>query len=206
MIRCPLCGGSGLRIGPSDTEVRRRQQEVQRLQDRLAKTPRVTVQQAEADWPYTIEYHERAVALEAALRINYGATGRPVVADSLRKTRRIEDTVIQNANPGIGLAAKTLKLPTEEELVRELVEDAAQEAAGRIVAAVAVAHAAERQAESNRLLAEGKTAEAVEAGADAAVLKEVVGRGQGAALLTALRERLRADQRRDQSPPSKTPG
>ncbi|MCX5674643.1 MAG: hypothetical protein NTX87_06510 [Planctomycetota bacterium] len=195
--RCPRCWGTGHYSRISITDLRRAEDEVARLQNLLARTPSMIVRQLPADWPYGIEYHERTGALEATLRITNTATGQPAAGDTLRKTKRFEDTAIQNANPGIGLAAKTLKLPTDEEVRQALVDEASQEAAARIIAAVASARAAERQAESSRLLAEGKTAEAVEAGVDAAVLKEAIGRGQGAALMTALRERLRADQRRD---------
>jgi len=196
-IRCLRCWGTGHHSRISITDLRRAEQEVARLQDLLARTPPMIVRQLPADWPYGIEYHERTGALEATLRITNTATGQPAASDTLRKAKRFEDTAIQNANPGIGLAAQTLKLPTDEEVRQALVDEASQEAAARIIAAVAGARAAERQAESNRLMGEGKTAEAVEAGADATVLKESAGRGQGAALMTALRERLRADQRRN---------
>jgi len=195
--RCPRCWGTGRYSRVSITDLRRAEQEVARLQGLLARTPPMILRQLPADWPYGIEYHERTGALEATLRITNTATGQPAAGDTLRKTKRFEDTAIQNANPGIGLAAKMLKLPTDEDVRQALVDEASQEAAARIIAAVASARAAERQAESNRLLAEGKTAEAVEAGVDAAVLRESASRGQGAALMTALRERLRADQRRD---------
>lgn len=193
--RCLRCWGTGRWSRVSLTDLRRAEADVARLQNTLARTPAVIVRQVPADWPYAIEYHERAGALEASLRITDAATGRPVLADSLRKGRRVEDTAIQNANPGIGLAAKTLKLPTDEEMRRAVVDEAAQDAAARIIAATCAARAADRLAEADRLMAEGKVREAAEAGADVAVLKESAARGQGAALMAALRQRLRSHER-----------
>jgi hypothetical protein len=193
--RCSRCGGDGRAGNVSIIDLRRQEAEVARLQDALARTPAVIVKQVPADWPYTIEFHEKTGSLEAALRVVDGRTGRVVRSDALRRTRRAEDTGVQNANPGIGLAAKSPKLPDDETVRRGLVDEAAAEAAGRVLAAAVAARAAARQAESDRLLADGKVAEAVEAGAEAAILREAVEPGPARLLMHALRDRLRAERR-----------
>ena len=202
-VRCLRCGGTGHYSRISYTELRRAEQEVARLQDLLARTPQMITRQVPADWPYGMEYHEKAGEMEFTLRITVAESGGNVVADALRRDKRFEGTAVQNANPAIGLAAGPLKLPGDEEVRQTLIDEAAAEAANRTVAATTAARAAERQAESQRLFSEGRTAEAIEAGADAAMLKEAVAKGKGIALVAGLRDRLRAEERR--APPIAAP-
>jgi len=195
-VRCPRCGGTGRYSRVSYTQLQQAEQDVARLQDLLLRTPQMITRQVPADWPYSVEYHEKAGVLEFTLRITVAETGRSVVADALRRDKRFEDTAVQNANPAIGLAADPLKLPADEEVRQALIDEAAQEAATRSIAATTNVRVAERQAEFQRLISEGLAAEAVEAGADAAMLKEAVAKGQGIAMVAGLRDRLRADERR----------
>jgi tetratricopeptide (TPR) repeat protein len=199
-VRCLRCGGTGHFSRISYTELRRAEQDVARLQDQLLRTPQTVTRQAPADWPYSVEYHEKAGTLEYALGITAGETGRSVSSDALRRDKRYEDTAVQNANPAIGLAADPLKLPADEEVRQTLIDEAAAEAANRTIAATTAARAAERQAESQKLFSEGRAAEAIEAGADAAMLKEAAARGQGIAPVAGLRDRLRAEERRAAAP------
>jgi len=194
--RCFRCGGTGHYSRISYTELRRAEQEAARLQDLLLRTPQMITRTLPADWPYGVEYRDKAGTLEFTLRITAAEGGRSLMADTFRKDKRYEDTVVQNANPAIGLAADPLKLPADEELRLTLLDEAAAEAANRIIATTALARAAERQAESQKLFSEGRAAEAIEAGADAALLKEAVVRGQGMVLVGVLRDRLRAEERR----------
>ncbi|MCX5682159.1 MAG: hypothetical protein NT049_00520 [Planctomycetota bacterium] len=195
-IRCLRCGGTGHYSRISYTEMRRAEQEAARLQDILSRTPAMITRTLPADWPYTVEHHEKVGVLELTLRIVGAENGRSVMADVLRRDKRFEDTTVQNANAAIGLAADPLKLPPDEDVRLAILADAAAEAANRIVAATATARAAERQAESLRLIADGRAAEAIEADADAAILKEAVAKGQGMVLVGALRDRLRAEERK----------
>jgi len=195
-VRCPQCGGTGRYSRVSYTQLQQAEQDVARLQDLLLRTPLMITRQVPADWPYSVEYHEKAGVLEFTLRITVAETGRSVVADALRREKRFEDAAVQNANPAIGLAADPLKLPADEEVRQALIDEAAQEAATRAIVATTNVRVAGRQAEFQRLISEGLTAEAVEAGADAAILKEAVAKGQGIAMVAGLRDRLRADERR----------
>jgi tetratricopeptide (TPR) repeat protein len=195
-VRCPRCGGTGHYSRVSYTELRRAEQEVARLQDLLLRTPPMVTRTLPADWAYSLEYHEKSGVMEFTLRILSAERGRNVVADTIRRDKRYEDALLQNANPAIGLAADPLKLPADVEVRATILDDAAAEAANRIVAATAAARAAERQAESQKLFSEGHVPEAIEADADAAILKEAGARGQGMVLVGALRDRLRAEERR----------
>jgi len=194
--RCPRCGGTGHYSRVSSTELRRAEQDVARLQDLLTRTPQVIVRNVPADWSYSLEYHEKSGVMEYTLRIVSAESGRNIASETLRRDKRYQDTTVQNANPGIGLAADPLKLPADEEIRLTLLDEASVEAANRTIAVTAAARAAQRQAESQRLMSEGHTVEAMEATADAAILKEAVAKGQGMVLVGALRDRLRAEERR----------
>jgi hypothetical protein len=156
----------------------------------------VIVRNVPADWSYSVEYHEKSGVMEYTLRIVSAESGRNIASETLRRDKRYQDTTVQNANPGIGLAADPLKLPADEEIRLTLLDEASVEAANRTIAVTAAARAAQRQAESQRLMSEGHTVEAMEATADAAILKEAVAKGQGMVLVGALRDRLRAEERR----------
>ncbi len=204
-VRCPLCGGLGRRIGLLGTDIRRLEREVDQLQDQLARTPPRIVREVPADWAYGIEYYEKTGTVEATVRVTDAASGRAILADALRRHRREEDTTIQNANPAIGLAAKPLRLPPDEAVREGLLAEAGDEAAARVLAAVLAARAAERQAASDRLLAEGKVAEAVEAGTDAAVLREPIDPQKAGLQMKGLRDRLRIEERYPDGPPAPPP-
>jgi tetratricopeptide (TPR) repeat protein len=200
--RCPRCWGSEHYSSVSITDVRRQEVEVQRLQNVLARTPQTVMRQYPADWPYTIEFHEKVGTLEAGLRIWSAAARRVVAADAVRKSRRFEDSTVQNANPAIGLTAKTLKMPDDETMRKALVADLAGDAAVRLVAAVANICAGERQAEYERLAGEGRMAEAIEAGVDAAVFKTGASRDDADRMMNALRARLRGGEKAAPAPPA----
>jgi hypothetical protein len=171
----------------------------------LARTPPRIVRDVPADWAYAVEYYEKTGTVEATLRITDAASGRAILADALRRHRREEDTTIQNANPAIGLAAKPLKLPPDEAVREGLLAEAGDEAAARVLAAVLAARAAERQAASDRLLAEGKVAEAVEAAMDAAVLREPIDPQKAGLQMKGLRDRLRIEERYPERPAAPAP-
>ena len=191
-VRCSRCGGTGRGGGISLWDIRRAQDETDRLQALLAHTSPTILVPGESDWVYTVEYFEKSGTLDAALKVAVAATGQAVYAESLRGRLAKADTGIQNANPAIGLAAKTPNLPSDEKMRALLVDATGDEAAGKVLAAMAGAKAGERQAAADRLFKEGKTAEAVEAAMDAAVLKETVSPQEGARLMTDLGARLRS--------------
>jgi len=201
-VRCPLCGGTGWRVGILGTEVGRLEREVDRLRDQLGRTPARIVRESPADWPYVVEYYEKTGTVEASIRVTDVATGRAILADALRQHASHEDTAIQGANPAIGLEAKSLALPPDEQVREGLLEAAGKEAAARIRAAILKARATARQAESDQLLAKGKVAEAVEAGVEAALLWEPLDAKKAALLMKGLGDRLRIEERYPDAPPA----
>jgi tetratricopeptide (TPR) repeat protein len=201
---CPACGGTGEQVclycggaGHGTPELRRLIAQAQRdmtaMLAVLARTPAKRVKQVEAQWPYTIEHHDKTGTVEAGLRVT--GPGVQPAADAVRKTKRFEDTAIPNPKPEIGLRADLLTLPADEDVRRAAIDEAAVEAAGKILAVVLGARAAELQAASQKLLAEGKLASAVEAGADAALLKETLSPAQAGRLMQVLRDRMRIEER-----------
>lgn len=194
-IRCPPCGGAGYGTPGQARAVRRQEQFVAALETQLARTPATVMRVVPAEWPYLVEFHVKAGAVAASWRVTDTAAGKVVAGAPLNRTRQFEDATIQNPNPGIGLDEKPLNLPADDKVRETVLDDAAGEAAGKVLAAVLAARAAALQAESQRRLAEGKTAEAIEVGADAAVVKESVHRGEAGNLMKFLRERLRIEER-----------
>jgi tetratricopeptide (TPR) repeat protein len=194
-LRCPQCGGAGHGTSGEARAIRRQEQIVAALETQLARTPTTVTKAVPAEWPYMVEFHVKAGAVAASWRVTDAAAGKAMAGDAVRRTRQFEDTTIQNPNPGIGLAEKTLNLPADEKVREAVLDDAAKDAADKVLATVLAARAAALQAESQRRLAEGKTAEAIEVGADAAVVKESVNRGEAGNLMKFLRERLRIEER-----------
>ena len=194
-IRCSQCGGAGRGTPGLAWAVRRQRDVVAALEAQLAQTPTTVMKSVPAEWPYRVEFHVKAGQVAASWRVTDAAAGKAMAGDAVRRTRQFEDTTIQNPNPGIGLAEKPLNLPADEKVREAVLDDAAKDAADKVLAAVLAARAAALQAESQRRLAEGKTAEAIEVGVDAAVVKESVNRGEAGNLMKFLRERLRIEER-----------
>jgi len=193
-IRCPQCGGIGHGTPGLARAVRRQQDVVTALETQLAQTPTTVKKSIPAEWPYMVEFHVKAGQVAASWRVT-DAAGKVIAGAPLSRTRQFEDSTIEKANPGIGLAEKPLNLPSDEKVRAAVLGDAAQEASDKVLATVLAAHAAALQADSQRRLAEGKTAEAVEIGTDAAVIKESFNRGEAGLLMRFLRERLRIEER-----------
>jgi len=192
-VVCSRCGGSGRWSTVTATDVYRQQRVVRQLQDQLARTPLVIVRDLPAEWPYTVEYHEKTGTLEASLKVRRADTGALVYTDAVRSHRQDLDTAIQNANTGVGLSPDPLELPADAVVRRSVLEEAAQGAASKILAAVVGLRAAEVREEADRLLAQGKRAEGVERGVDAAVLLAAVDPLAADVQMRDLRERLRLE-------------
>ena len=79
-----------------------------------------------------------------------------------------------------------LKLPADRQVRRSLVAKACAEAARRIVATAVRARIAEAQVRAGQLAGAGKSAEALEARVDAALLTEALSAGEGRRMLAAL--------------------
>jgi hypothetical protein len=200
-VVCMRCGGTGRWSGISEGDLRRAEFEVSRLQSQLARTPATVLRRTTAEYPYTVEFHERTGTLEASLRVTSSRTGEAVASDAVRQHREFQDTTVQNPNPAIGVPADPLQLPAEEAVRRTLVDDAAAEAAGKVLGAAIDARAAALQVESLALFAEGKVDEAAELGIMSAFLLQSVRPQEALLQMKRLRDRLRLEDTRSAPPP-----
>ncbi len=170
---CPRCGGTG-RGGIPLHELREQERVVDRLQALLARTPPTVVREEPAQWPYTVEHHERTGRLDASAELVDLATGARQPAGGASPRAREADTTVLGANPGVGLAADPLELPPAAEIERRLVDEAADALADRVLAAALGARRAALEREAAALRQKGNVVEAVERQAEAALIATVL--------------------------------
>ena len=190
-VPCRECGGTGRASRASESDIRRKEGEVRALEQKLVSEPASVARDFPADWPYVVEHYEKTGAVDAGIRITRRGESQAVAATSVSKAFRRGDSTISNANPAVGLAAEPLNLPSDAEVRRQLLQEAASEASAWILSAVLGARVAEVRAGAAEFSRQGKTADATEANAD---LVHLLGAHDAAASADLLR-RLRDEQR-----------
>jgi tetratricopeptide (TPR) repeat protein len=200
-VACPTCSAGGQRRGwvpcmkctgrGRDPRVpwmvlRQKEDEVAALQAQLARTPPLMAVDSPAEWPYTVDFYAKDGRAGADLGVK-NASGASVASDTVRKAAHFEDTGVRNPNPQVGVAAKSAQLPSDDQVRRGLIGDVATEAAGKLLSAVFQARVKEVRAAAEKLQADGKRNEAVEAFLDGATLLEPFNPQQSQDILKQLR-------------------
>jgi tetratricopeptide (TPR) repeat protein len=194
-LPCPYCGGAGHGTVAQGQAITRTQRDITSLQTGLARLPATVSKPVTGEWPYAVQIAEKTGTLAGGLRVIAGAAGQAVAVEAVRCIKRFESSTILNPRPEIGLKAAAAVLPTDEVVRQAVLEDAAAETAEKILAAALGARAATLQTTFQKLLADGKTGLAIEMGADAAVIKEAIGKEEAARLKAFLRDRMRIEER-----------
>lgn len=185
-VTCSRCRGSGRRWRVDEWRLQRKRREAHDLRQRLAGELVTVWRDFTEQWHYTVEHYRKVGELRLRVTVA-GRGGRDVIAPfAVARSVRHGDSTIVNANPSIGLRADGLNLPSDRQVRRSLVAKACAEAAQRIVATAVRARIADAQVRADQLGDAGKSAEAMEARVDAALLTEALSPGEGRRMLAAL--------------------
>ncbi|MDY7009669.1 MAG: tetratricopeptide repeat protein [Planctomycetota bacterium] len=188
-VKCQRCHGHGRATRVSGRDIESKRRLVRDLQNRLFREP-VTVRRAfPAEWQYVVNYYDKSGAIRTRIRITSSTAGAKPEAITVQKTFRREDSTISNANPGIGLGADPLDLPSDDAVRSALVQAAGSEASGRIVAAVLKARAGEVRAKAEASSRAGDSINAFEAYVDLAHIMAPYDPVESARLIGKLRLR-----------------
>lgn len=183
-VRCPWCEGRVTRA--TRRSVREKQRIVDDLRSKLERTPATIVKSFPADWDYTVHHYEKTGMIGLGLRVSDGA-GRGVADFTVGETFHQKDETIDGANPAIGLRADPLKLASDTEVTRRLINAASDQAAGRILVATVNARCSRVRSAVQKSERSGKPLEATEARVDLVHLLEFVSPKEAGRLLDDLR-------------------
>ena len=190
-IRCPRCEGSGRAADFDEDDLDRQVLRVRNLRAELLRTPPLLVVETPAQWPYTVQIHEKTARAAGTVAIRR-ADGASLRQEALEGAAAARDETIVNPNPQVGLAADPLQFPADRVLQDNALAQAAGQAADWVLAAVAADFEATVRAAADRFVAEGKTDDALEVHVDLAILTRAARPDEGNRML----ETLRAEQRK----------
>jgi len=176
-IACPHCRGTGRQWPREQNRLNTKRREVRRLRDRLRSTPPTVWRDFPAQWEYAVLHYEKTG--RAAVHVAIGdAAGRDVATPfAVTESTRYTNSVIENANPRIGLRQDSLDLPSDTQVRRRLINAVTAKTAKAILTAVLRARIAETEQRAARLARAGDRAAALEARVDAALLTEPLDTG-----------------------------
>ena len=186
-VRCKRCGGTGRSAKVSSSQIKEKQEQLDRLVRRLAREPATVAREVVVEWPYEVLHYEKTGKLEAHVRLTDAATGAVLAANRVRNSAEYEDVTTHKANPTIGLHADALELPSDSDVRDALTEAAAAESAGRILAAALEARTEHFNAQAKGFSRAGQTDQAVEALVNMAVVMESHRPADAAAVFSRLR-------------------
>ena len=194
-VNCGKCRGSGRNPDVDHKDVRRQERKVQGLEGELRRTPSTISQGFRAQWPYTVEHHEKKGVTEVGISIADTSTAEVFHRDAIGKRDEHRDSTIQNPNPSIGLKPNDLNLPADAEVRRRLMDQIALQGSSRVLKAVINKRIAETHAKIDHLRQEQKDAQALEAEADLASLLGARDPKAAAEIINRLRAELRSGTR-----------
>ncbi len=190
-VACPRCSGTGRAGTITRTDIRRQALRVNQIERTLRAEPTMVRRASIAEWPYIVEHYRKTGIIQVAVRIE-DAAGR-TVSRSVSDSATFSDQTIDNANAAVGLDPNPLALPDAQQIMAELIEDAAPKAAAAAMQAVLSDRADRLEQEARRLEAAGKPQLALEYRVDRARVIETFDRGGAGRLLDTLGRSLPSD-------------
>ena len=172
-------------------ELRRCEGRVEALQRQLQYASATVVVSFAAQWPYTMQHHEKRGLAEVSIRISRAATGDVTHTDAVRESCVHRDTTIDNANASIGLSSDPLVLPSDEAVRQTLIDELADKSSDRLLSALMRIRADEMRGRAEALEREGDTERAVEAFVDLSRTLEKTDPKETAAIIERLRNLVR---------------
>jgi tetratricopeptide (TPR) repeat protein len=148
-VDCRHCGGTGRGSDVSRHDVDRQRTEVRRLRRAFESEPDMIEVGEPAYWPYRIEHYRKqgtGVAVVRLLGADGGELGR-CGPDSLVVA---EDSVIDGANSEIGLAPDPLTLPSNDEMLAQVLLDLAGKSSAGMATEIRSAAARAAYSEADR--------------------------------------------------------
>ena len=163
------------------------ERQLERLRDRLRRTPATATLRTRRAWPYTRSTYRKTGRFMARLSVAGQAQDdlQTVVAEACR-----EDVEISNANPDIGLEPDPLKLPSDATLRAELFQKAAEEIAVTAIGRAVHSIADREQAAADRARQRGELQPSLEAEANVVYVLARVDRERAESRLAELRKQL----------------
>jgi len=164
---------------------------VEALERKLQYAPATVMVSFAAQWPYTVQHHEKRGLAEVSIRIVRQATGDVAHTDAVRESCVHRDTTIDNANASIGLSSDPLVLPSDEAVRRTLIDELADKSSDRLLSALMGIRAKEMRTRAEALERKGDTEKAVEAFVDLSRTLEKTEPKEAEAIIERLRNRVR---------------
>jgi len=189
--KCSRCRGTGRDTTVSRHDVRRKEREVDELEHALVAAPHTVTEHVPAQWQYTLKRYRRKGVVEVVLHVGSPATRAVLHTDRIQRHVIHYDQAIENANPGIGLRADPLQLPSAQSIGSTLLDAAAREAATQVLAACLRTREAELGAAAESLRRSGKAPEALEALVDQARVRQASDPRRAADMLRRLQQARR---------------
>lgn len=147
---------------------------VSRLERELSRTPRQIRVTLHHDWPYTVETYTKTGELSVASELIDTATGKTIRAFTHRSSVAYDDDRTLNANPAIGLRIDDLQLRSDDAIAATMTDELSNAASLWAVNTLIDHRLAQLNATIDDLDIAGKTAEALEARVQSAVLLGIV--------------------------------
>ena len=162
------------RCDRAHSALRSQERAVKSWRHKLSNTPRQVRVTVRHTWPYTVETYSKRGQLAVRAELVDTATGKVVDTLDPGADFSAEDDLVLNANPGVGLRADRLDLPSDQ-TVRGSLSARVAKSTGPWAVEAAVAHRLGAiKAQADALRKAGKDDAALEADVDAAVLLGVV--------------------------------
>ena len=187
---CGHCRGTGRSSTVSRWDIERQERDVSSLSDQLRSAPAMVRQAFPAEWPYVVKHYQKVGSAETAIQVTSVIKNAVVRADTVRRQARYSDSTIENANPGIGLGADGLALPSDASIRQLVLGRATSDTASKLLAAVVSARVTALKATADGLSRGGDRVRAMEAAVDYARVLEAASPSAAARLLNSLKKGL----------------
>lgn len=186
---CSRCHGTGRDSSVSKSDIRRQSRRVERIAEKLARTPTTVTRAFSGEWPYVVEHFSKTGTCEVSLEVR-AADGRLIDAFTVARGAEAGDSTVPQGNPDIGLNGDPLVLPSDEQMRNTLITSTGQATAGRIISAVLEARLDQARSRAQRAQRDGRAEDALEAYADVFMLLDAFRPREAAELFQTLRTGL----------------
>ncbi len=165
---------SGSHYSSLQNQVKRQSRTVDRLRHELSRTPHQIKVTLHHDWDYTVETYTKTGQLNVATQLIDTTTGNPIKTFTHQASFTQSDDRTLNANPSVGVRHDDLSLRSDDFVSGAMTDELASAAGPWAVNALVDHRLAQINASIDVFEEAGKTAEALEARVEAAVLLGIV--------------------------------
>jgi len=186
-VTCSSCNGRGRATSVTRHDLDHKRRSIDELEWKLRRAPDRVTRGFPAEWGYVECTHTKSGVMDATVTLLPPAAGlRTGWSFTLRDTTSSSDTVIENANPDVGLHQDELDLPSDRTLAAGMVRSLARQAAYQIIATAINAEVANARKSVSTAASKDDATALVEATVDLAHLLEWSNKREALRLLNAL--------------------